>query len=264
MKGICFFDLDGTLLYDKDDIVPESALRGLSLLKENGYIVCLATGRDMDTHYSRKYKEIVKPNAIIHHNGTKITINGELVFEHFMDRELLERALSFAQKENICMGTSVGDFDYFTLPELKTAADLCYKKESVRNYRPVTELFEKNIPVSALSVAAPDVSLIKDRVEEGVPELELFMFDGRTGADCVERGFSKADGMNRVCAHYGIDIKDTYAFGDSENDIPMLKAAGKGVAMGNAAASVKEEADFVTAAIADDGIYKALCHLSLI
>lgn len=48
------------------------------------------------------------------------------------------------------------------------------------------------------------------------------------------------------------------AFGDGDNDIDMLRYAHIGVAMGNAGENVKTHADYVTACVDDDGIYKAL------
>ncbi|MEI3339131.1 MAG: HAD hydrolase family protein [Eubacterium sp.] len=43
-----------------------------------------------------------------------------------------------------------------------------------------------------------------------------------------------------------MDRSDTYAFGDSANDMEMLKYVGCGIAMGNATPQVKEIADYVT------------------
>lgn len=60
------------------------------------------------------------------------------------------------------------------------------------------------------------------------------------------------------------DIEDTIAFGDSANDIGMLRAAGFGVAMGNSSEDVKLEADYVTTPVMEDGIWKACKHLELI
>ena len=44
------------------------------------------------------------------------------------------------------------------------------------------------------------------------------------------------------------------AFGDGENDVSMLRAAGLGVAMGNAAEEVKAAADLVTLGNDEDGV----------
>ena len=54
------------------------------------------------------------------------------------------------------------------------------------------------------------------------------------------------------------------ACGDGGNDIPMLKAAGIGVAMGNASEKVQSVADFVTDMVDNNGLYKALKHFGVI
>ena len=54
------------------------------------------------------------------------------------------------------------------------------------------------------------------------------------------------------------------AFGDGGNDSSMIKAAGIGVAMGNAIDSLKKEADYTTASVDDDGVLNALRHFGLL
>ena len=261
-KGIVFFDLDGTLLDNRANAIPESALKALDLLRPN-YHVVLSTGRDMDTHYSVAYKGMVRPDAIIHQNGNKITIGEELLFAHTMDRILLREIYEYCIERNICMGTSIGSEDFFICPEKKRASDLSYTKAVKRNFVPFEELFRRDIKVTALSYAG-DLEMEKEMIESAFPMLELFSFNGGAGADVVERGFSKAEGMKRMCEHFGVDIADTYAFGDSPNDLALLKAAGTGIAMGNADESVKAAADYVTDDIRSDGIYNACVHFGMI
>ena len=52
--------------------------------------------------------------------------------------------------------------------------------------------------------------------------------------------------------------------GDSGNDVPMLRAADVGVAMGNATQEAKAAADFVTTAMDDDGLWNAFKRLGLL
>ncbi len=80
----------------------------------------------------------------------------------------------------------------------------------------------------------------------------------------VPKGFSKGTGILRVCEILGVDPKDTFAFGDGENDIDMIKTAGTGIAMGNGNAHARAEADFVTRDIYHDGIYHACKYFNLI
>ena len=65
---------------------------------------------------------------------------------------------------------------------------------------------------------------------------------------------TKGDALRGLCAGLGIDLSEALAFGDGLNDISMLRAAGVGVAMGNAAEAVKAAADRVTASCDDGGV----------
>ena len=83
-------------------------------------------------------------------------------------------------------------------------------------------------------------------------------------ADVIPAEGGKNVGMQQMLDHFGIRREESIAFGDGGNDIPMLRYAGVGVAMGNAKDDVKESADYVTADVDDDGIYKALRHFGVI
>lgn len=67
-------------------------------------------------------------------------------------------------------------------------------------------------------------------------------------------GLSKATGLSLAARRLGITAKETVAFGDMPNDIPMFAWAAHGVAMANAHDELKAVADEVTASHADDGI----------
>lgn len=72
------------------------------------------------------------------------------------------------------------------------------------------------------------------------------------------RGMTKGKALSVICRAKGIPQNETIAFGDQELDIPMIEAAGLGVAMGNGIAALKEKADFVTATNNEGGIAYAL------
>ena len=71
-------------------------------------------------------------------------------------------------------------------------------------------------------------------------------------------GITKGSGLQALVNMLGISMRDVMAFGDGENDIEMLQAAGIGIAMGNAMAEVKAAADEETDSNNDEGIFKAL------
>lgn len=59
-------------------------------------------------------------------------------------------------------------------------------------------------------------------------------------------GSTKGAAVSYIAESYGVDIKDTVAVGDNLNDLPMIKTAGVGVAVGNAVDELKNAADYVS------------------
>lgn len=68
------------------------------------------------------------------------------------------------------------------------------------------------------------------------------------------KGISKASALKQLVNEWGIPLEKVVAFGDEVNDIDMLKAAGLGIAMGNADPEVKRYADCVTLSNDEDGV----------
>lgn len=72
------------------------------------------------------------------------------------------------------------------------------------------------------------------------------------------KGISKASGMIEVCKLQGIEMSEVIAMGDSMNDLTMIRAAGLGVAMGNAQDELKANADLVTVTNNEHGVAKII------
>ncbi len=76
--------------------------------------------------------------------------------------------------------------------------------------------------------------------------------------EVMSREANKANALQVIASHYGIDRKEVMAVGDSYNDIEMIEWAGLGVAMANAFDLVKEAADFVTTSNEEEGVAEAI------
>ncbi len=72
--------------------------------------------------------------------------------------------------------------------------------------------------------------------------------------EIAPHGISKWTGLRHLADEWGISPEEICAVGDDVNDIPMIRAAGLGVAMGNAVAKVKEAADRVAPTNDEDGL----------
>lgn len=73
-------------------------------------------------------------------------------------------------------------------------------------------------------------------------------------------GISKATGIARIAAHYGVSSADTVVFGDAHNDLTMFAWAGWAVAMGQAVPEVRAAADEVAPSVWEDGVAKVLAR----
>ena len=259
MKSIASFDMDMTLLDHTTWEIPHSAKEAISRLREHYYIV-IATGRDMDAKFSAGLAEMVEPDAIIHLNGTKITVGDQMIYEHLMAKDLVERLLKFAEGQDFSIGMTTGAEDYYMNEEFIVRHDMALWGESDRKFKDPWELLHRK--VRTLTYIGNETGA--RMVEDAFPEVKLPMFSSGEGADLVEKSASKAEGLKRLCEYYGVALKDTVAFGDSMNDYEILKEAGTGVAMGNSIEKLKQVADYVTVPIGQNGIWHACKVLGLI
>lgn len=258
MKAL-FFDIDGTLIDIKTHKIPASTTRALLEVKERGHKIFIATGRSHTiVELPGLPKEIIDGYVTL--NGavclagntpvslTKIPVETVKEFSEIcIDRKLTNL---FVTMEGMKVANSDEHFEtgfrkYFNLDPILTTDFASMQKQDVYQ---MTAFF------------AEDTEL---ELKTRFPELEFNRWFP-TFADVTCKGVDKAMGIEVMADHFNINLTDTIAFGDGGNDIPMLRKAGTGVAMGNASAKVKANADIVTANVDDNGIYKALVHLKII
>ncbi len=76
--------------------------------------------------------------------------------------------------------------------------------------------------------------------------------------EIVSAASGKWPALHKIMLERGIDAQEILAIGDDTNDAEMIRAAGVGVAMGNAQASVKDAADYVARSNGEDGVVEAI------
>ncbi|MBQ1251698.1 MAG: Cof-type HAD-IIB family hydrolase [Firmicutes bacterium] len=257
MVKVVFFDVDGTLLSIGSGEIPESTLKSLRKLKENGIKIVLATGR-----HANEIKQM--PLQGLSFDGY-LSLNGQLClnedFETMFGTPVCEKA-----KEEL--------FEIYRKKEVSLI--LTMEKEQCVNY--ISDLADQ--VMTDIGITIPEKP---ELVPGDIYQITTFYkddddcwFNRHCPTDCritrwcdgavdilAEDG-GKVSGIKEYIKHLGIDQSETMAFGDAENDIEMLEFAAIGVAMGNGKDEVKAVADYVTASVDEDGIEKALKHYDLI
>ena len=255
-----FFDIDGTLVSFKTHEIPASTVFALTQAKANGHKVFISTGRPPLI--------ITNLGAIEHLIDGYVTINGALCFVgnevvqcKDIPKEAVMTVVEDAQEKNYGL-IVVGERDVAVLDP----------------HGEVDRIFRGEIAVENLNLAKPLDVVLRQRILQLTPffpeEYEGDLMEripsctsGRwhpAFTDITAKGADKGEGILALAAHLGLNPQYTMAFGDGGNDISMIKAAGIGIAMGNALESLKREADYTTTGVDDDGVMNALRHFSLI
>lgn len=253
-----FFDIDGTLISFKTHSVPASTRKALELLREKGIKLFIATGRP--ELLISGLDGLTFDGYITLNGGHCFTANHEDIYKGFIPQEDLVRLVDYS-KNHPYPFVFVYDNTWF----------ITHCNESVDT---ICHLIEIPAPPTAPieNALGKEVLQIMGYLEE---EAEKELFDNVLThcqpmrwhplfADITAKGTSKSKGIDEVIRYYGFKLEETMAFGDGGNDIPMLKHAGIGIAMGNASAKVQQVADYVTTPVDEDGIWNALHHFGLI
>jgi len=254
LPKLLFFDFDNTLIDSKNHQIPNSAKAALHALTEKGYRIALATGRSLPYLLESGVCDGFDWSGYCLNNG-QVVLDAKLktIHHHYLPHDGILAVIDLAKAKgfNVFFNSPEGNFLLDDVnPYVKAAHDF----------------FDEPIPeVKAYTHQAIDKLLVYapmgyDYAEfKAIVGLDTFISIG-TYADLAKAGVSKHSGIVELCAHLHLDPVYT-AFGDSQNDIEMLKGAHIGVAMGNADPLLKEVADLIALDLDKDGIYTTLVSL---
>ena len=252
---IIFFDIDGTLAIGKS--IPGSAKKAVRILRENKDLVFICTGRNI-SYVRDNFSEFA--DGFICNNGRLACFNDEVIFDAPIDQTTLNIILKKLNETKAGSVFYTRQHGYYIGPE-----DLYHvmSHESAPGYL-IKGLDGKDARIYNFDICFHD-SEHYDRIREQLADLCILNpHFPHPSADVTVVGTDKGDAIKAIADKLGVDIADTFAFGDGINDICMMRAAGHGIAMGNALNPCKKAAEYVTSDIDADGVYNGLKHYGLI
>ena len=260
-------DLDGTLT-NHDKVVTPKTRKALLKAEANGAVIILASGRP--TYGIEPVAECLELNQrggyILSYNGGNIVNakTGEKLFSQFLPDVVIPILYKFAKEHNHALLGYAGNEIITEMPDDQ------YVKEESRinkmNIRKVENLLDALEPHPTKLLMTGDPSDILKAEQELVELLGEKMDIFRSAPfflELVPKGIDKAQSLQRLLAKINLTPADMIAFGDGYNDLSMLKLAGMGVAMENAAPEVRADADYVTLSNEEDGVAAALEHFGM-
>lgn len=266
-------DLDGTLFNSQSQISAHN-IDTIKKANEAGATVVISTGRP----YSGLPFEQLKGSGIrfaITTNGSAIyeIESGKCLFEEAMDEDIILPILDFLLTKDIHMDAFIGGKGY-TPVQCVAAGQKLANPPALKHYILNTRVRVDNLPLfiheNQLKVQKmtlnfyPEGDVFKDREEvrkylESNPTVTT-VSGGYNNLEFTRADVNKGVGLQKMAQLLDIPVAQTMAVGDTENDLAIIRAAGVGVAMGNATAAVKSAADYITTSNDEDGVAATIAH----
>ena len=251
-------DMDYTLLLPGKKVSPRN-MEAIDDLRKAGGILTIATGRTpfLTGIYT---KELGITSPIITSNGASIydPVGRTEIEINPIDEGITRTFLDYFTKKG-CDATGYSPEAVYLLCGSKRGAFIeNYNKGLPEDEKAVVRNYDPSLPVPVF-----DKFLLIDADEE----TEKFVRDtegievvssAKGFLDIMSKGVSKGNALLKLADILGISHYRTFALGDSENDLSMIRMAGHGIAMKGSDPDVIASASYVTASCEEDGFAKAV------
>ncbi len=254
-------DIDGTLL-NRSNVIPRENVEAILRAQRKGVVVAIATGRFPENAYLLLENYGLRCPVIGINGGRIVDERLRVIQERFMLPGAGEEAQRVLEEEGA---------DYFIFAPKAVCAsrtDLRHHSEASYGDR-IRALGFSYYHGAAEARALARESIYKFFVHNNVPLLPLreklkairgvqLTQSSPRNIEIMPLGVDKGQGVRDYARSMGILLEETMTLGDEENDIPMLAAAGYGVAMGNGSRLAKAAARYLTDTNENCGFAKAV------
>lgn len=261
-------DLDGTLLTDKKEISVSTREALIHAIKRGCQFVP-ATGRAFSS-IPEQVRAFPGVKYVITSNGAAVysACDGSCIYRCGMETQSVEQVLSLERLEGMSMEVFVDGFPYAPEDYIKDPAAYGATPFGVgyikRTRRGVPDIYafawENRDRLDSMSFTSKN-PLIKEQMKQLLERHVDNIYITSSVPHMVEIGnirAGKGNTLKFIMGTLGISRDEAMAFGDADNDIPMLESVKYGIAMANASEECKKAACYVTVANEEDGVAKAI------
>lgn len=263
LPSVVFSDVDGTILNGAHQVSPRTAEAARSLLRCDVPLVLVS---------ARMPEALESIRSELGNVGPAVCYSGAYVLDA-AGAELLSRpiALGCALEVRDFVTCAIPDvccmaYGYHTWVVSDRRDPRVMREERIVGVESVEGSLEEHFSERGLHkfllVGEPEsVERAEREVAEAFPNLNVVRSSSIL-CEVMDGRVSKTEGIEAVCRHLGVSLRDVAAFGDGRNDIDMLRAVPESWAMANAPAEVRAAARRVTALDNDhDGFAETVISL---
>ncbi|MBD3345640.1 MAG: Cof-type HAD-IIB family hydrolase [Chitinivibrionales bacterium] len=251
-KKLFAFDLDGTLLNSEKQISSANAA-ALKEMVASGAVVALATGR-LASSVAQYTTDPDIDLALLTLNGAAVYTgkgdNNQLIYSAKLDLEHVDFLVDYAWEKPYAFNYYNDDGKLFTTrTKLSTRwIDLYYQQTKTEyNFIDSFDTLRKQSPFKIIFVGDPgDLDKEEVTLKKKFSESVYIVRSWDYYLEFLNPQANKARGLKALADAYGIDLDNVVAFGDADNDVPLLATAGKGIAMKNGSPKAKAAANVVS------------------
>ena len=254
MYKLIAIDIDDTLINDDKEVTPATQ-QALEQAVAKGVVVTLATGRAYASAQAIARQTGLNV-PIITYQGSLIKnlMDEKVLYERYVPKEAARKLFEYCIRRNLHLQTYIDD-KLYAREENQKLIDYTNLNRTRYYIEPDFEKLVEQPTPKMLIIDEPDF------LDEIAPELRELLGQGvhitkskPNFLEIMHEEGTKGHALKFLAGHFGCDLSQTIAIGDSWNDHEMLEAAGLGVAMGNAIPALKEIADYVTLSNNEDGV----------
>jgi len=262
--GLIALDLDGTVV-GENLIVSPRVRAAVATAQTRGIVVTIVTGRMFSA--ARPFATLLNVRGpIACYQGAAIydVVSGDPVRETPLHPDVTRDVLAKAKADHFhaqCYANDqlyVDEINVFS----KRYTDLARVEPVLVPDLPSAFAERRSLKVVLVDTAeriTPYVEVMKTFLGE-----RAYVTRSHTDfLEVIDPAVNKGEALRFIAARAGIAIENVLAVGDSWNDLPLLTAAGVGIAMGSAPPELKARADAVVADVAHDGVAEAIERFAL-
>jgi len=259
-RTILFFDIDGTVA--EWDYIPDSTVKALEAAKKKGHWLIVNTGR---TRISiNQHVRSLPFDGYICGCGNHIYLGKETLLSSSLSQERCQEIVNLLKECGVPAFFEAEDQIYFDSRACRHNSWLDRVKKSFGIRGLGQEIAETGVKPFDKFLVFPRGQEVEEKLEREFSG-DLHCFHSADGVwEVIQKDYSKATGIEFMCEKLQVNPQDCYAFGDSVNDVDMLRTVGTGIAMGNGDPRIFSHASYRTSDLRQDGIARALEHFGLI
>lgn len=242
-------DMDDTLMTSDNEVSTDTA-NYLIDIQHQGYTVVLASGRPTEGMLptAKRLKLDQFNSYVISYNGGKtVNVPNETVeVSRTVSKSDFDEIVDFCRDNQLFVLTYQdgyivyeGEHEYMNIESELTGLPM-KAVDDLKSY------IQEDVPKVMGIDYIPKITSIRNDLAGHFNETIDVTTSKPYFLEFMAQGVSKGNAITDLSNKLGLNLSQVIGFGDSSNDISMLKVVGKAIAMGNANDDVKAVADEVT------------------